>query len=75
MFHCQNASLQTEGGSINDLENIDKWKGIFIASLKKVSLKKIFIFRKRFGRYDSCYDLACLFCESKNGQNVENPRK
>lgn len=38
MFHCQNASLQAEGGSINDLENIDKWKGIFIASLKKVSL-------------------------------------
>lgn len=37
MFHCQNASLQAEGGSINDLENIDKWKGIFIASLKKVS--------------------------------------
>lgn len=38
MFHCQNASLQAEGGNINDLENIDKWKGLFIASLKKVSL-------------------------------------
>ncbi|XP_063702733.1 protein son of sevenless [Culicoides brevitarsis] len=36
MFHSQNASLQAEGGNYNDLENIDKWKGLFIASLKKV---------------------------------------
>uniref|UniRef100_A0A336MR44 CSON003850 protein n=1 Tax=Culicoides sonorensis TaxID=179676 RepID=A0A336MR44_CULSO len=28
--------MVTTAGSINDLENSDKWKGIFIASLKKV---------------------------------------
>lgn len=37
MFQSQNALLQPECGNNYDLANIEKWKGILLASLKKVS--------------------------------------